>query len=195
LQARGQVRCFADGERFGAPTSANLADDDRTRVNADAHRDLGAYARLPTRVQARHGLHDLEGGVPRTARIVLVSVRNPEVDEDAVAQVLHHQAVETPHRVGAVRLMLANEVTKLFRVDARRQRRRSDQIAEHHRYLPAFRDLLSRLERRAALGAELRASRVRMAAACARQERRPTLDAEPPAVLMLLAAARATHSR
>ena len=65
-------------------------------------------------------------------------LRVAEIDQHPVAHVLGDKAVEAADRLGDGAVVGADQLTQILRVKTGRQRGRADQIAEHHRQLPAF---------------------------------------------------------
>ena len=127
--------------RFGVsptmPAPANhptdqIADHDQSRCDANA--------RLQGRVglQAAHSRDQLQPCAHRPLRIVLMGLRIAEIDEDAVAHILRHEAAEALHGLGDAFLIGRNDLAQVFRVHAGRECRRADQVREHHRDLAAL---------------------------------------------------------
>ena len=65
-------------------------------------------------------------------------LRIAEIDQHPVAHVLGDKAVEAADRIGDGAVVVADQLAQILRVKTRRQRRRADEVAEHHRQLPAF---------------------------------------------------------
>ena len=55
--------------------------------------------------------------------VVLMGLRIAEVDQDAVAHVLRHEATEATHGLGDALLIGRNDLAQVFRVHAGRERR------------------------------------------------------------------------
>jgi hypothetical protein len=75
----------------------------------------------------------------RTARSASSSwARIAEINQHAVAHVFGDVTVEAANRRRHTALISADHLAQLFGIEPRGERRRADQIAEHHRQLPAF---------------------------------------------------------
>ena len=77
-------------------------------------------------------------GADRPLGIVLMRLRVAEIDQHAVAHVLGDKAVEAGDDLGDGAVIGADQLAQILRVEPGRQRGRADQIAEHHRQLPAL---------------------------------------------------------
>ena len=64
--------------------------------------------------------------------------RIAEVDQHPVAHIFGDKAVEAADRIGDGVVVGADQLAQILRVKSRRERGRTDEIAEHHRQLPAF---------------------------------------------------------
>ena len=73
----------------------------------------------------------------RTARSASCSsaARITEIGQHAVAHVLGDKPAVAPDHLGAAAVIGADHLAQILRIEPRRQRRRADQIAEHHRKL------------------------------------------------------------
>ena len=61
-----------------------------------------------------------------------------EIDEHPVAHVLGYEAAEALHGLSDAPLIGRNDLTQIFRVHARGQRGRADEVGEHHSDLAAL---------------------------------------------------------
>ena len=78
---------------------------------------------------------------PRAHRplgVVLMRLRVAEIDQHPVAHIFGDKPVEAADRLGDGAVIVARSAPANPPGQPRRQRRRADQIAEHHRQLPAF---------------------------------------------------------
>ena len=89
-------------------------------------------------IEATDRLDHRQPGAHRPLRIVLMRPRIAEIDQHAVAHVLGDEAVEAADRIGHGAVVVPDQLAQILRVKPRRQRRRADQVAEHHRQLSAF---------------------------------------------------------
>src|SRR6266567_7389218 len=64
--------------------------------------------------------------------------RVAEVDQHAVAHVLGDKAIEAADRLADRAVVVADQLPQILRVMTGRERGRANQVAEHHRQLPAF---------------------------------------------------------
>src|SRR5215831_20351043 len=70
--------------------------------------------------------------------VVLVSLWISEIDQDAVAHVLRHEAVEAAYRFSHAFLIGRDYLAEVLRVHASGQRRRTHQVREHDGDLTAL---------------------------------------------------------
>jgi hypothetical protein len=139
LQPRGDVWRLAECESLGRSAFTNLAHDDEPGMNADACLDGRHAIRLPARSIAGSKCRDnVQAGLHRAARIVLVRLRIAEVDEQSVAEILRDLPFEAVNDRGTGALIVAHDCSPVFGIESLGQRRRPDQIAEHHGKLAAL---------------------------------------------------------
>ena len=81
-----------------------------------------------------------------------MGLRVAEVDEHAVAHVFRHEPAEALHGLGDALLIGGNDLAQVFRVHARRECRRTDQVREHHRDLAALGGVLRGVDPHATAG-------------------------------------------
>ena len=100
---------------------------------------------MPTRVcrgawvfRATYSSHQLQPRAHGTFCVVLVGLGVAEVDQNTIAHVLRDEPTEALHGLGDALLVGRNDLAEIFRVHARRERRRADQVGEHHRHLTAL---------------------------------------------------------
>ena len=65
-------------------------------------------------------------------------LRVTEIDEDAVAHIL---TTKPPNRLGNTLLVARDDLTQILGVHARGERRRTDEVREHHGNLAALRGI------------------------------------------------------
>jgi hypothetical protein len=85
-----------------------------------------------------NGVNESKAGPHRLLGVVLVRLRVAEVHQHPIAHVIGDEAVEAGDRIGDAAVIGADDLAQVLGVQARRQRRRADQITEHHGELPAF---------------------------------------------------------
>ena len=116
MQARHQVRGLADRSILLRYALANqISNDNHARANGDA----GLQRYIPGRFQGADGLEDCEAGKDRPLGVVLIRGWIPEVREHPIAQVLRDHAAEGFDFVRATGVKRSDDVTLLFRVEAR----------------------------------------------------------------------------
>ena len=132
-----------------------------------------------------------EGALDRERRphgplgVVLLRLRIAEESHQPVAELLQHMAAERRHRRGGFVEIGVDEAAPILSVEPRRERCRTDEIAEHDRDRPALGARLGQLVRGAnfdeesAMFAELATSmqRSRLATVTDRQENTHILEA------------------
>ena len=97
---------------------------------------------MPTRVcsgapdfNAPTACDQLQPRPHRPLGIVLMGLRIAEIHEDAVAHVLRHEPAEALHGPGDALLIGGNDLAQVLRVHPGGERRRTDEVREHHRDL------------------------------------------------------------
>jgi len=134
LQARGQVRRLADHRLLLRGAFANqVADHDEPGGDADPNLQRVGGG------DAAHRLDHREAGPHRALGIVFVGARKAEINEHTVAHVFGDEPVEAAHRRRNAAVIGADHLAQFFGIEPRRQRRRTDQVAEHHRQLAPLR--------------------------------------------------------
>ncbi len=127
LQPGGQVRGLTDYAALLCGTRADqIADHDQAAGDAEPH-----IQRLRRRDPADR-VDDGEPGAHRPLGVVLMRLRVAEIDQHAVAHVLGDKTGEAGNRVGDAAMIGADYLAQILGIVAGRQRRRADQIAEHH---------------------------------------------------------------
>jgi L-fucose mutarotase len=178
LQAGGQVRRLPDRRVVHPEIAAHRADDDLSRVQADAN--VGAHGLgPPERLRvAGHGLMHLECRVAGAHGVILVRERRPEQGHDPVAHHLVDRALVAVDRLHHPLEHRIEEFSRLLRIPVGQELHRALQVREEHR------DVLP-LTLHGAAGAEdlldevLRRVRLRRGDGCLlREERGPAGAAE-----------------
>ena len=133
LEAGGEVRGLADHRLLLRRTLADqVADHDQPGRDADP----GLERRAGARRQGADGAHRLEARAHRPLGLALVRPGLAEVGQHAVAHELGDVALEADDRAGTGVLVGADDLAQVLRVEAARELRRADQVAEQHRQLP-----------------------------------------------------------
>ena len=70
--------------------------------------------------------------------IVLMRFGIPEIHQHAVAHVFSHKSAKATHGLGNALLISRNDLAQILGVHSRGECRRSDEVREHHRDLPAL---------------------------------------------------------
>ena len=89
-------------------------------------------------LQARRGGGDGERGTHRALGLVFVRLRPAEVGEHAIAEELRDMALKARNLARHRVLKATDQLTQIFRIELGGQRRRADQIDEHHGELAAL---------------------------------------------------------
>ena len=110
-----------------------IAGDDQTCGDSDPH------LQIQINFDPGYGIDNVQSDPDRALRIVLMRPGIAEIDQNAVAQILGHMALEACHLGGTGFLIAADDGAEIFRVEFLRNRRRANQIAEHQCQLPPFR--------------------------------------------------------
>jgi hypothetical protein len=70
--------------------------------------------------------------------VMLVGQRIAEIGQHPVAHVLRDEPTGLADEIGAAAVIRADDLAQILGIEPRRECRRADQIAEHHRQLPAL---------------------------------------------------------
>jgi hypothetical protein len=90
------------------------------------------------RVEPGYRLNERQPGPHRALGVVLVGPRISEIGEHAVAHVFGDKPAGTLDDRGSAAVAGTDHRPQILEVEPRRQGRRADQIAEHHRQLAPF---------------------------------------------------------
>jgi hypothetical protein len=139
LQACGEVGGLTDHRLLLRRALADqITNYDKSGGNADADGEpLGS-----TGLQARHRRLYFQPGPHRPLGVVLMRPRIAEIGQHPVAHVFGDKAVVARYDAGNGVLIGAELLAQFLGVEPRGQRRRADQIAEHHRQLPPLRGVV-----------------------------------------------------
>ena len=133
LEPCRDVRCIADRclllQRFPAD---EVADHHEPGRDGDPH--LDPFLRAPR----LHRGDDVEARAHGALRVILVRARIAEIGEDAVAHEPRDIAVVGGNDPCAGGTIGADHLPHVFGIEPRRERRRADQIAEHHGKVAPF---------------------------------------------------------
>ena len=102
-------------------------------MDADADRELGRVARGQGAALRRDRIVDSQAGAQGTFGIVLLRMRIAEINQRPVAQILGDMAAEAIDRFGDGAMILGDDIAPFLGIEACRDLRRADKIAEHHR--------------------------------------------------------------
>ena len=141
--ASGSARACSRAAKFGvSPTTpCSCAAPDPTRsptTTSPVAMPTRTCSCVRPRLEPADGLDQLQTGADRPLGIVLVRLRIAEIDQHAVAHVLGDEAVEP----GDTSWRCNDDTRRSPRAGPRGrvagERRRADEVAEHHRELPAL---------------------------------------------------------
>ena len=133
LQPSGKVRRLADDPALLRGALADqIADHGQPGGDAEPHAQIFARRQSADRFDHR------EAGAHRPLGIVLMRLRIAEIDQHAVAHVFGDKAVEAADRLGDRAVVVPDQLAQILGVMTGRERGRADEVAEHHRQLPAF---------------------------------------------------------
>ena len=141
LQACRKIRRLADHRLLlrGA-RSDQVADDDEPRGDADAalQRRLGG--------ERSHRGDEFERRPYRALGVIFVRLRISEIDERTVAHVLGDEPAEALDALRNALLIARDDLEQVLGIHARRKRRRTDEVREHHGDLTALGRILRRFD-------------------------------------------------
>ena len=134
LQPRRKVGRLADNRLFLRRARADqIADDHQPGGYSDAHLQFGGSG-----VEASDAVDQAQSGPDRPLGVVFMGSRVAEIDQHAVAHILGDKAIEPRDNRRHRAVIGADQVAQILRVELRRKRGRTDEIAEHHRQLSAL---------------------------------------------------------
>jgi len=133
LQPGGEVRRLADDAALLCGTLA-----DQIANHGEPGGDAEPHTQLLPRGQSADRLDYRQPRPHRSLGIVFMRLRVAEIDQHPVAHVLGDKPVEAADRRGDDAVVVADQLAQILRVMTGRECRRADQVAEHHRQLPAF---------------------------------------------------------
>jgi hypothetical protein len=137
LQPRGQIGRFADDSALLRVARSNeVADHDQPGRNTDPGSQSGR------RLERGYRRGQLQSRPYRALGVVLVRLRVAEIYEDTVAEIVRDEPAKAAYALGDAFLIGRDDLTQVFRVHACRERRRADQVREHHGNLAALRGIL-----------------------------------------------------
>jgi hypothetical protein len=96
---------------------------------------MPSRTRKSSRGQSADRLDHRQPGAHRPLGIVFMRLRIAEIDQHAIAHIFGDKAVEAADRLGDCAVIGADQLPQILRVETRRECRRADEIAEHHRQL------------------------------------------------------------
>ena len=155
LQAGGEVGGFADDRLLLSRACADqVADHHQPGGDPDPRLKLGGFD-----IEATDSFDQAQPCPDRPLGIVLMRSRIAEIDQNPVAHVLGDKTVEAPDDIGDGAVIRGDDLAQILGIKPRGKRRRTDQIAEHDRQLPALGILRRRIAGRRRRRAQLCAKR------------------------------------
>ncbi len=130
LQARREVRRFADDRLFLRGAFA-----DQIAHHHCAGRDADAHFQLEIGPQISYSLDQREPGAHGLLGVILVRLGIAEIEENAITHVAGDDALIAADDLRDASVISPDHSAKILRVEAGRKRRRSHQVAKHHRQL------------------------------------------------------------
>ena len=131
----GSATAWTRAATFGA--SPNTSPVASTTTGPDSRPMRAASSGAPLRgvpgVEVGERALDRERGPHRALGVVLLRLRIAEERHQPVAELLQHMAAKPRHRGRGFVEIGVDEVAPVLRVEPRREARRADEIAEHHR--------------------------------------------------------------
>ena len=137
LQARRQIRDVAHHRRLARRSGADvIAHDHEAAVDADA--DLEGAGRAGQGVEARDRIDEGQARPDRPLGVGFIGLRVAEIDQGAVAHIAGDKAVECGDQAAGQFVKVGDDLAEIFGVKPLAQRRRPDQVDEHHGHEPAL---------------------------------------------------------
>jgi hypothetical protein len=134
LQAGGEVRRLADNRLFLRRAMADqIADDHQPGSDTDTRLKLDRFD-----IEATDGVDRAQPRSYRPLGVVLMGLRVAEIHQDAVAHIPGDKAAGPGDYFGDSAVIGGDHLAQILGIEPRRECGRADQVAEHHRQLPAF---------------------------------------------------------
>ena len=130
LHARGEVHRVPHGRVFGHVLRADVADDHRAGVDADAHREVQAVLAFDLLREGFDLVQDLQRREDRPLRIVLVRGGGAEEREERVAHEPGHRPLVALDRSGQDREGAVHHLPPILRIQPLGEGGRSDDVTE-----------------------------------------------------------------
>ena len=105
----------------------DISGDDDAGRDPDSHREFLTRACL----QGRYGFGDVQRCVDRPCRVVLMRAGKAKVSQDPVAEEFRDETVVARQHARAGVLIGVDDLAHVLGIEPRRERRRSDEVAEH----------------------------------------------------------------
>ena len=132
LQPGGQVRCLTDDRLFPSRSFADrIADHDEPGCDPDARLQL-----VGPDIEATDGVDRAQPRPNRPLGIILMRSRIAEINRHAVAHILADKAVEPGGDLGDGLMKGGDDLAQIRGIEPLGERRRTVEIADHHRQLP-----------------------------------------------------------
>ena len=128
LQPGGEVRGLADD-----PALLRCALTDQIADHGEPGGDAEPHAQILSRRQFADRLDYREASAHRALGIVLMRLRIAEINQHPVAHVLGDKAVKAADRLGDSAVVIPDQLAQILGIMTGRERRRADEVAEHHR--------------------------------------------------------------
>src|SRR5215469_963817 len=104
-------------------------------MDADPSRELRPFWML---VKFEYRLQDCEARSQGTLGVVIVRLRITEIGHHSVAQVLRHVSTEALDRLSGGVVVTGDGIAPFFGIEMASYLRRTNEIAEQHRQMPAL---------------------------------------------------------
>jgi hypothetical protein len=138
LNTRRDVGRGAESERSLRHTRARLSHDGLSGLNSDTHAQPTAVLRLDALVEFAEALKNAKTCPDGTRGVVLCDERPSEVRKETVTQVLRNLTANALDGRRTNFLVETDNLPELLRVECRRKRSRTHEIAKHHREDPTL---------------------------------------------------------
>jgi hypothetical protein len=138
LQTGSEIRGLAKGELFLPGTAAYLSHHHQPGMAPQAYGEVHPVLLPQARVELSDGLDHPEAGPHSPLGIVFVCQGVPEVDQQAIAEILGDMPLKAGDDLGASLLIGAHHLPEVFGIKLAGQHRRVDEVTEQHGELAAF---------------------------------------------------------
>ena len=139
LQAGGEVGGLTQRQLFLPGTAPYLPHHDEPGMDPQAHGQVHPALLPQAGIELAHGLDHAQPGPHGPLGVIFVRLGVPEVDQEAIAEILGDMPLKAGDHLGAGLLIGPHHLAQVFRIELTGEHGRVHQVTEQHGELAAFR--------------------------------------------------------